>query len=219
MKLKKVKQSSLRFIGNYFLAMFAAVVCKSLKINYKNKNVIDELEHEKKNYVLVFWHGNMLLPWYLYRGQDIVALVSKSKDGELLANLLRHWGYTVVRGSSTEGGEVALGILIDYIKNKRSVAVTPDGPKGPRHQLKAGAVVAAKKGGVPLVLMAAGIKKKNFLSSWDKFEIPYLFSEVTIIYSDPIYIDKNLNYEKTSEAIKKSEVVLNNIYDEANIFR
>jgi lysophospholipid acyltransferase (LPLAT)-like uncharacterized protein len=219
MKLKKIKQGSLRFIGNYFLGMIAAVVCKSLKINYENKNVIDELEQNKKNYVLVFWHGNMLLPWYLYKNQDIVALVSKSKDGDLLANLLRHWGYTVVRGSSTEGGEVALGILIDYIKNKKSVAITPDGPRGPRHQLKAGAVVAAKKGGVPLIFMAAGIKKKRFLSSWDRFEIPYLFSEVNVIYSDPIYMDKDLNYEKTSEVMKMSEGVLNNIYDKANVFR
>jgi len=218
MKLRKIKQDSLRFLGNYFLAMFASVLCKSLKINYINKNVIDELEKKKSNYVLAFWHGSMLLAWYAHKHLDLIALISKSKDGDLLSDLLKYWNYTVVRGSSTEGGEVALGILIDYAKNKKSIVITPDGPKGPRHQLKAGAVIAAKKGKIPLVLMGVGYRNRKYLNSWDKFEVPRLFSEAKIIYSGPVYIDKNLTYEETSEMIKRNEAALNKLYDEANRF-
>ncbi len=218
MKLRKVKQDSLRFIGNYFLVMFAAVLCRTLRINYKNKNVFNELEEKKSNYVLTFWHGSMLIPWYVHKRQDLVALISKSKDGDLLSNLLKYWDYTVVRGSSTEGGEIALGILIDYAKNNKSIVVTPDGPKGPRHKLKAGAVITAKKSGIPLILMAVGFKNKKHLSSWDKFEVPMLFSETKIIYSDPIYVDKNLNYDETSKVIKRCEEVLNDLHNEANKF-
>ena len=218
MKLKEVKHSSLRFLGNYFLALFATVLCKTLRINFKNKNAVKELDKKKSNYVLAFWHGSMLVSWYIHRRRDLVALISKSKDGDLLSNLLKFWDYTVVRGSSTEGGEIALGILIDYAKNNKSIVITPDGPKGPRHRLKAGAVIAAKKGAVPLILMGVGFKRKKYLNSWDKFEIPGLFSAANIVYSDPIYIDKDLSYEETSEVIKKSEDILNNLHIEANSF-
>jgi lysophospholipid acyltransferase (LPLAT)-like uncharacterized protein len=218
MKFKQVKQGSLRFLGNYSIALFATVLCKTLRIKFKNKNVIEELEKNKSNYVLAFWHGSMLLSWYTHRRRDLVALISKSKDGDLLSNLLKYWDYTVVRGSSTEGGEVALGILIDYAKNNKSVVITPDGPKGPRHKLKAGAVIAAKKSGIPLVLMGVGFKNKKHLKSWDEFEIPRLFSEANIIYSDPIYIDNNLSYDETSEVIKRNEEILNNLHNEANKF-
>jgi lysophospholipid acyltransferase (LPLAT)-like uncharacterized protein len=218
MKLRKIKQNSLRFLGNYFLAVFATVLCKSLRVNYKNKNIIEELEKKKSNYVLAFWHGSMLLSWYIHRGHDLVALISKSKDGDLLSNLLKYWNYTVVRGSSTEGGEIALGILIDYAKNNKSIIITPDGPKGPRHKLKAGAVITAKKSGIPLILMGVGFKYKKHLSSWDKFEVPRLFSEAEIIYSDPIYVDHDLSYEETSEVIRKCEESLNNLQNEANGF-
>ncbi len=180
--------------------------------------MIDELEEKKSNYVLAFWHGSMLLSWYIHRRRDLVALISKSKDGDLLSNLLKYWNYTVVRGSSTEGGEVALGILIDYAKNNKSIVITPDGPKGPRHKLKAGAVITSKKSGIPLILMGVGFKNKKHLRSWDKFEVPRLFSEANIIYSDPIYIKQDLTYEETSETIKKNEEILNNLHNEANKF-
>lgn len=218
MKLKEVKQGSLRFLGNYFLAFFATVLCKTLRINFKNKNAVEELDKKKSNYVLAFWHGSMLVSWYLHRRRDLVALISKSKDGDLLSNLLKFWDYTVVRGSSTEGGEIALGILIDYAKNNKSIVITPDGPKGPRHKLKAGAVIAAKKGTIPLILMGVGFKHKKYLNSWDKFEVPRLFTETKIIYSDPIYIDKDLSYDETSEIIKDSERILNDLQIEANRF-
>jgi len=218
MKFRKIKQSSLRYLGNYLLVLFANVLCKSIRINYINRTIISELEEKKTNYVLAFWHGSMLLLWYLHRNQDLVALISKSKDGDLLSNLLKHWGYTVVRGSSTEGGNVALGIIVDYARNKNSIVITPDGPRGPRHKIKAGAVITAKKSGIPLVMVGLGFKKKKHLKSWDRFEIPGLFSDAKIVYSDPIYIDKNLNYEQTSEVIKRSEEILNHINDEANRF-
>jgi lysophospholipid acyltransferase (LPLAT)-like uncharacterized protein len=194
------------------------ILCKTLKIVYSNKEALDELRKQDKNFILAFWHGTMLLPWYMHKDHGMAALISKSRDGDLLAKLLRKWNYTIVRGSSTEGGEVALGIMIDYAKNSRSVAVTPDGPKGPPHKLKAGAVVAAKKSGVPLVLLGIGIQKRKILRSWDKFEIPVLFSRVHAVYSEPFLIEAGLNYEETSEMISRCEMKLNELQENAGRF-
>ncbi|MCL5030553.1 MAG: lysophospholipid acyltransferase family protein [Bacteroidetes bacterium] len=218
MKLRKLKQDSLRFIGNYFLLSAVNVLCKTLRITLKNKKVIDELDKEGKNYVLAFWHGTMLLPWYINRRKNFAALISKSKDGELLAKILKHWKYEVVRGSSSTGGNVALGIMIDYARNKSSIAITPDGPRGPIHKMKAGAVITAKKSGLPLVLVGIGIKRKRILKSWDKFEIPGLFTKVNVVFSDFMVIDRNLSYNETSKMISNSEMKLNELQKEANIF-
>ncbi len=218
MSFKKLKQDTLRFIGNIILVSALKLLCGSLRITEKNKNVIDELERAGKTYVLAFWHGTMLLPWFLFRNKNVAGLTSKSKDGDLLAKVLKEWNYKVVRGSSNEGGEVALGIMIDHVKNKIPLLITPDGPRGPEFIFKAGAVITAKKGNVPLVLMGVGIEKKRKLKSWDKFQVPKFFSKATVIYSDPVYVGSSLNYDETSEMINKCESMLNKLQDEAGIF-
>ncbi len=216
MKLRKVRQDTLRFIGNYFLFNVVNVLCKTLRITFVNKNVIDELDKNNKKYVLAFWHGSMLVPWYLGRNKKFAALISKSRDGDLLARILKGWKYEVVRGSSTAGGFVALGIMVDYAKNNYSIAITPDGPKGPIHKLKAGAVVTAKKSGLPLILVSIGHDKKRILKSWDRFEIPKFFSRVKVVYSDPVSIKSDLNYDDTSKVIEHCERELNKLHKEAN---
>ena len=218
MNTKEVKQDTLRFLGNLILKHSLDALCKTLRVTCRNKNVIDNLKVKKQNYVLAFWHGTMLLPWYFHRDDGFAALTSKSKDGDLLAKQLRHWNYEVVRGSSTKGGDVALGILVDHTKNGYSVAITPDGPRGPEKKFKAGAVITAKKGNVPLVLMGVGIKSKKILHSWDKFQVPNFFSSVKIIYSDPIFVDSNLSYDETSKIIEECESKLNELQKEAGIF-
>ena len=150
MKARKLKQDFLRLIGQYLISIAVSVLCKTLRVTVKNSEAFEQLTKENKNFILAFWHGTMLLSWYLHRNKGIAALTSKSKDGDLLARLLKSWNYKVIRGSSSSGGDIALGIMIDYAKNKNSIAITPDGPRGPVKKLKAGAVVTAKKSGLPI---------------------------------------------------------------------
>ena len=213
--MKKVKQSILRLLGNYFLKSAINFLCKTLKIEKINQQVVDKLNEQNQNYVLAFWHSTMLLPWYVHRNQNFAALTSLSKDGDLLARQLKSWNYKVVRGSSSKGGDVALGIMVDLAKNKYSVAITPDGPRGPVRKFKAGAVITAKRSGIPLVLAGVGFKKKRKLKSWDSFEVPKFFSKAKIVYSEPIFVNSELSYEETSEIIKKCEQILNELQDSA----
>ncbi len=218
MNTKQVKQDTLRFLGSYILKNSLDVLCKTLRVSYKNKKAVDDLKKQKQNYVLAFWHGTMLLPWFLHRNDGFAALTSKSKDGDLLAKQLKHWKYKVVRGSSSKGGDVALGIMVDYAKNGYSIAITPDGPRGPEQKFKAGAVITAKKSGVPIVLTGIGIKSKKKLNSWDKFQIPNPFTSVKVIYSDPIYVDSSLSYDEGSKVIDECEKKLIALQEEAEKF-
>ena len=218
MSLKESKQKILRFLGDHFLYYAITVLFKSLKIEKHDYEVIENLNSKNQNYVLAFWHGTMLLPWYLHGAPNFAALISKSKDGDLLAKILKKWKYNVVRGSSSTGGDVALGIMVDYAKNKYSIAITPDGPRGPRHNFKAGAVITAKKTKIPVVLAGVGLKRRKILSNWDKFEIPYFFTTVRIVYSEPIYVESNLTYEQTSAIISECEEKLNKLQTQAQEF-
>jgi len=218
MKLREIRQNVLRFLGNYFLLNIVKVLCKTIKVTYKNKSGVDALENEGKNYILAFWHGTMLLPWYLNGQKKFVALVSKSKDGELLAKILTNWDYEVVRGSSSKEGNVVLKAMIDYANNGRSVAITPDGPRGPIYKMKAGAIITAQKCGVPLVLVGIGIKRKKILTSWDKFEIPAFFSKAKIVYSNPIFFKNEMEYDDISKSIVSCENKLNELQEEAGRF-
>ena len=218
MKPRKLKQNLLRLAGNYVITILLNVLCKTLKVTVKNSETLEHLISDDRNFIIAFWHGTMLLPWYLHRNKNIAALTSKSKDGDLLAKLLKSWNYQVIRGSSSSGGDIALGIMIDYAKNNNSIAITPDGPKGPAKKLKAGAVVTAKKSGLPIVLIGIGYKNKRILKNWDSFQIPALFSKANAVYSQPIYIDKNLDYNSTSDMISNCEEKLNELQLEAERF-
>jgi hypothetical protein len=219
MKFKEIRRNILRFMGNYFLFNIVNVLCKTFQVTYLNKDAVDTLEAESKNYVLAFWHGTMLLPWYFNRNKDFVALVSKSKDGELLAKILKNWGYEVLRGSSSNDGNTVLRTMIDYSINDRTIAITPDGPRGPIYKMKPGAVITAKKSNVPLILAGIGIKRKKILKSWDKFEIPALFSKVKIVYSNPIFFKDDLTFKETSDMIIYCEKTLNELQEEAGRFQ
>ena len=218
MKARKLRQDLLRLFGQYLISIAANVLCKTLRVTVTNSEVLEQLKKENKNFIVAFWHGTMLLPWYLNRNKNVAALTSKSKDGDLLARLLKSWNYKVIRGSSSSGGDIALGIMIDYAKNKNSIAITPDGPRGPAKKLKAGAVVTAKKSGLPLVLLGVGYQKKRVLNNWDSFQVPSFFSKANIFYSEPVYVDKNLDYDRTSEMISMCEAKLNELQVKAERF-
>ena len=172
--------------------------CRSLKIRVVGREPVESLRQSGKNYVVAFWHGSMLMGWFLHRpagAQRISALVSQSKDGEYLSSVLERWKYTMIRGSSHVGGKEAMQLMTDEVVSGSSLVITPDGPRGPRHEMKMGAVRIAQKTGVPLVLVGIAIKHKKMLRSWDAFEVPLPFSRVCAVYGEPVIVPAELQGE------------------------
>ncbi len=168
--------------------------CFTLRITKIGAEAFESAGSSNMKYVAAFWHGSMLVGWFMNRPRGkgkISALVSQSKDGEYLSHVLQPWGYTMIRGSSHIGGKEAMQLMTDSVKNGNSLCITPDGPRGPRHEMKMGAIRVAQKTGVPLFLCGVGMKRKKQLKSWDKFEIPFPFSSVAICYSEPIAVPEN----------------------------
>lgn len=146
--------------------------------------------------IVAFWHGEMLPVWYAFRALRPVALVSPSSDGAILSALLSDWGYDVVIGSSSRGGREALQTLVEQAK-QNVVLITPDGPRGPVHVAKPGAVIAAHRAGVPLILVRMrATRTKSFTKSWDRFQLPLPFAQITLHVSAPIDVPEHLSREE-----------------------
>lgn len=212
MKLNKIQKEILRKLGNFLLPRALSVLCTTLKIELENDAPFKE---NGKNFVLAFWHGKMVAGWYLLKNRNQAALISSSKDGDLLARLLGYWNYELARGSSSAGGKEALEKIVHLAEAGFNVAITPDGPKGPAKKMKAGCVIAAKKSGIPLLLAGIGYSDYWELKSWDKLRIPKPFSKVAVRFSDSIIVEKHLSYEETSQLINEAENLLNNLDTEA----
>ncbi len=218
MSIRTIKQGFLRTLGNLFLGRVIDLWCKTLKINYLGWEGIEECLKSDTNMILAFWHGTMIAPWFVFRDKKFMGLTSLSKDGDILARILTRWGYNVNRGSSSRGGNVALGIMVDFVKYEGSVLVTPDGPRGPERKFKPGAVISAQRSGKPLLLVGVGFEKKWHLKSWDKFEIPKPFSRVNVSSSLPINVSVTATRDEISDLIINCETKLSELQKQAESF-
>lgn len=164
----------------------------------------------ERNSIIAFWHGKMLPVWKFFSKYNSSAVVSMSKDGELLSKLLIKWNYSLIRGSSSRGGKDVLEAMI--WSNNDYLLITPDGPRGPNHKFKPGAVITALRTGKSLYLCNCIIgSKKVFSKSWDNFELPLLFSSIKLNFSEPIRISKDLQKEEIEKIIQDCEFKLNQI--------
>lgn len=135
-----------------------------------------------------FWHGTSFVMLVYSKNSNIVIMASKSKDGDLMAGLLLYFGYQVVRGSSSKGGERGLLELFRHAKSGDSIAFAADGPRGPYHVLKPGIIYTAQKTGLPVIPVGSCAKRKITLKSWDKLAIAIPFTKTVQICGNPIYV-------------------------------
>jgi len=146
------------------------------------------LEQWKPPFIFVLWHSRILPLLALHKREGVVLLISRHRDGEYLADLAQGWGYRSVRGSTQRGGEVGLLGIVRALQGGAVVAVTPDGPRGPRERVQPGAIAAAQHAGVPLIAVGARTASAWYLRSWDRMCLPKPFAAVDVRYSAPIRI-------------------------------
>jgi lysophospholipid acyltransferase (LPLAT)-like uncharacterized protein len=133
--------------------------------------------------IVAFWHGGMFPIWYRFRRRGISALISASRDGELLAGYLeRSLRYReVIRGSTSKGGRRALAEMMEVLE-RRTLLITPDGPRGPARHAKPGALIAAARSERPLIVAGWTCRSSIKLKSWDNMEIPLPFAQIDFRY-------------------------------------
>ncbi len=135
--------------------------------------------------IYTIWHRQEVAMIYLQRNRGLCGLISKSKDGEYMARILLRFGFSFVRGSTTSGGFLSLRALIKAARSGVSLAITPDGPRGPVFKVQPGAIYLAQKAGIPVIPCACALSKKIILRSWDKYQFPLPFGRIQTVYGAP----------------------------------
>ena len=138
--------------------------------------------------IWAFWHNSLFAVTLGYRkflpSRRGVVLTSASKDGAILAAAFKRFGVDAVRGSSSRRGAAALLGLVDWVGRGLDVAITPDGPRGPRCELQPGIIKLAQVTGAPILPIRAVYHRAWELKTWDRFIIPYPFSRVDIVFEE-----------------------------------
>jgi len=170
--------------------------------------------------LLCFWHNRILgitcafhrfYPKKLRRG--VTVLTSPSRDGEILSQLVAAFGMGSVRGSSSRRGSRALLELVRLIREGGDIAITPDGPRGPRYSLGPGVILLAQSTGAAIVPIHASCSRSFRMKTWDGFIIPLPFSTISVTVGERIKIPNNLDEAGFEQARKNLEDHLKNAAD------
>lgn len=149
-------------------------------------------------YLHAFWHeGILALTSVTYRN-PIYVLISQHADGELIAQVCRGLGLKTVRGSTTRGGGQAVAELLARSKNAH-LAITPDGPKGPRREVQRGVVFLASRSGLPVVPYGLAFSRAWRARSWDRFAVPLPFSCIYGVTGPALEVPPDLNRDQQDE--------------------
>jgi len=165
------------------------------------------------------WHNRLALCMKLYftfsgkhrSKAGVAGLVSASRDGAFLTAILECFGVQPVRGSSSRRGGQALLELKTWAERGYDLAITPDGPRGPRYIVQDGAMVIAQVTGLPVVPASYQLKWKIQLNSWDGFQIPLPFSICTVTAGKVFHVPRDISDAARVELKKQLEAELRSI--------
>ena len=211
-------QTLISLIGS----IYVLTVYKTSKVNLKNRKKIENLLERNESFIYSFWHDQLLMcPLTWQSNSSIKVLISKHRDGDIIAQLISNLGFEAIRGSThktnkikNKGGLLSARKMIKSLKNGISIGISPDGPKGPRHKVSEGILSISRLSKSVILPVGIGFKKKWVLNTWDKFIIPKPFNEITVIWGDPIPAITN---EKNNHQFKtKLESKMNNLTAQAN---
>jgi len=189
---KKKKKQILQYLAAKLSWLMVLAFGTVARARVVNAHYWRQARTSKNGMVYLVWHGRMLLPLYLLRNRGIVAMVSEHGDGEVIAQAIIRLGYKTIRGSSTRGGSKALRAMIKKIKAGAECTILPDGPRGPRCELKMGALMLAQVSGACLLPVSASSQKPIFMNSWDRFTMWRPFSKSVVVFGEPIIIPRKL---------------------------
>ncbi len=181
-----------------FLMRIIFFTCKKIY------NIPDNLP--KEPFIVAFWHGELLMEPFLYqkiRGDHPIAvMISEHFDGELIARTIGYFGFEAIRGSSKKGGAKVLIQALKRLKAGSDVAITPDGPRGPRHSVAPGIAILSQKSDAYIVPFSYSASKYWQLRSWDRFIIPKPFSTLHFRVGEPFKL-AGMDEERARREVKR----------------
>jgi lysophospholipid acyltransferase (LPLAT)-like uncharacterized protein len=177
---------------------------KTITFRLLNGEVYYRMVEKRESAIYAFWHESLFFLLQAHHDTHLLIPVSESRDGEMITQVIKIFGFQVVRGSSKRKGDKALLAMVNRLRSGYvNVGITVDGPRGPRHTVKQGALFLAGVSKAPVIPVATVAKRAWTLKkSWDKHMLPFPFTEGLVVLGDPIFVDGTTEEEIESARIK-----------------
>ncbi len=192
--------------------IYSLIRAISLTIRWRLHDPTDVLGRTANRPVIYCaWHNRLALAmptWRRFfdgRRPDcrVAAIASASRDGSLVAEILRLFGAQPVRGSSSRRGLHAMIELVEFAKNGFDLAITPDGPRGPLYSVQPGVVSLAQMTQLPILPMSYSLSRKVTIKSWDRFQIPLPFTRCEVQLGDLIEVPRSYRDKERAEVVER----------------
>jgi lysophospholipid acyltransferase (LPLAT)-like uncharacterized protein len=171
--------------------------------------------HEgESNAIWCVWHNRLIGAIAEHAWKGMGAVISQSRDGELIARTVERLGYVPLRGSTSRGEAMVLRKVLRHTRDGNDVVFTPDGPRGPRYQVQQGVAYAAMKLGLPVLPLGVGASSKKVFASWDRFQLPLPLGKVQIVYGKPLRFSPDDDIEEVMERIRVAITEATELADE-----
>ena len=202
-----------KILDNFFIKqiisligiMYILLTYYTSRVTFSNQSKIDSLSKNNENFIYAFWHDQLLMCPFTWKNDlDILVLISKHKDGDIISRVISYLGFKTIRGSTNnpekiknKGGFIAAKKILSSLKKNICVGIAPDGPRGPRHEVAEGIINIPRMSNKKIIPVALGFKSKWTLNTWDKFIVPKFFSSMKVSWGEPIEIQEedNVKYQ------------------------
>lgn len=179
---------------------------------------VDALIHSGQAHVPCYWHRDILIclmtmRGWITKGFKAGVIISASVDGEVPASIARSWGATVIRGSATRTGALAMREMHQAMKNGTSIISAADGPVGPAYYFKPGVILTSRIGAAPLLPIGCAADRAWYLKRWDDFMIPKPFSRIVVTVGEPQALPRGASKEDLEAARLAMENAVNELGD------
>jgi lysophospholipid acyltransferase (LPLAT)-like uncharacterized protein len=208
----KILLAVLPRLSRWILALLSLTIRKKIL----RGEMMQSIRESGKRVIVAFWHQRLIMMPYLRRNEKIAMLISQHRDGEFIARTVRLFGIESVRGSTTRGGLQAIRAMVRAMEQGFHIAITPDGPQGPRHRVQGGAIELARLTGAPILPVTYSASRRIVFRSWDRFNLPLPFSRVVYVWGDPLFVPRELSKEALEEKRLQLEQRLKAITQEAD---
>jgi lysophospholipid acyltransferase (LPLAT)-like uncharacterized protein len=193
-------------------------VGRTWTIRHVGRERVDRARRSPGCVLYVFTHGVLLPLAFTHRRRDVQVLISESRDGEVIARITQALGFGSVRGSSSRGGGRAIGGLTRRARQGYDLAITPDGPRGPRGSVSPGAWLVAGRSGVPIIPVGVAADRAWRLRSWDRFLVPKPGAWVWVVYGEAVRPDPAHKGEDHTDGCPRIETDLARVEEEADAY-
>lgn len=204
-------------LAAWVLVVVAKSVLATMRYRWVDRSGLQDTESPQAIYAI--WHNRLALSMKMYcgfvaakhRSKGLAAMVSASKDGGFLAAILECFHVQPVRGSSSRRGPQALLELTGWAERGYDLAITPDGPRGPKQVVQQGVMALAQLTGLPIIPVSCFLSSKIRARSWDSFQIPLPFSRCDVIFEKPVVVPREASDDERERLRVHLENVLRSI--------